>query len=193
MSKLYTRKGDDGNTNLLGGGCVPKDDTRVEAYGTVDELNAQLGLAASLLNDSNRPSELEAIRDRLGIIQGELFEVGAELARPAAPGNQQQSTSAISADRISPLESWIDDADALAPPLKRFILPGGNLVAAHLHTCRAICRRAERRVVTLASRDTVNTHVPTYLNRLGDLLFAWARLANHLAGCNEQTWPKGDT
>ncbi len=192
MAKLYTRKGDDGNTNLLGGSSVSKDDTRVEAYGTVDELNAQLGVAASLFHDANQAAHFEAISDRMGIVQGELFEVGAELARPKSPGNQPQNTSAISPDRIARMESWIDEADAIVPPLKRFILPGGNRVAAHLHVCRALCRRAERRVVTLASRHPINPHVPIYLNRLSDLLFVWARLTNHFAKCPEQTWPKGD-
>jgi len=192
LSKLYTRKGDDGNTNLLGGGRVPKDDARVEAYGTVDELNAQLGVAAGLLDDSSQATELAALRDRLGIIQGELFEIGAELARPAGASKKPQNTPAIPPDRISCLESWIDEADAIVPPLERFILPRGNRLAAHLHVCRAVCRRAERRVVTLATRETVDPIIPIYLNRLGDLLFVWARLVNHLAGCVEQTWPKDE-
>ncbi|MFH1418091.1 MAG: cob(I)yrinic acid a,c-diamide adenosyltransferase [Planctomycetota bacterium] len=204
MAKLYTRKGDDGKTGLLGGGRVPKDDARVEAYGTVDELNAQLGVAASLLDGSSDTTEQEALRDRLRVIQGQLFEIGAELARPTTPGRKQKKTPAIPSDRISRLESWIDEADTLVPPLKRFILPGGNRLAAHLHVCRAACRRAERRVVTLARactgrqaasgtpRETIDPQVLIYLNRLGDLLFAWARLANHLTGCAEQTWPEGD-
>ena len=180
MLKIYTRSGDDGTTGLLGAGRLPKDDLRIETYGTVDELNAALGLARA----SGLDPALDAMLER---IQAELFAVGAALADPDPSGRFHSAVKPEFADRI---ESEIDAMEANLPPLTRFILPGGTASAAQIHLARAICRRAERRVVTLAR--TPNEHVPApllaYLNRLGDFLFVLGRAENHRAGVDDVTW-----
>ena len=187
MSKLYTGNGDDGGTVLFDGTRVRKDHPRVEAYGAVDEVNACLGLAASLMADAGPDSPLAPIVQRVTEIQSELFTVGAELATPRDSRNWDKLTP-LSGRQAIRLESWIDEASAEVAPLKTFILPGGSIIASQFHVCRTVCRRAERRVATVAERESVNEHVLVYLNRLGDLLFAWARLANRYADIPDVPW-----
>lgn len=179
--KIYTRTGDTGQTGLFGGPRVAKDDARIEAYGTVDELNAVLGVVAA----GDLPAELEEI---LLPVQHELFEIGAELATPEPAAHR---TATIDEAPIARMEQQIDRLEAKLEPLKVFILPGGTPTAAHLHVARTVCRRAERRLVTLARRDErVSERLIIYLNRLSDLLFVMARRANALAGQADIPWEK---
>jgi cob(I)alamin adenosyltransferase len=184
--KIYTRTGDGGETALFGGGRVPKDHVRVEAYGTVDELNAVVGWCVVEVAD-------ETIRERLQRLQHDLFTLGSELATPPAPERRvRPETPPLPVGRIEEMERWIDEADAELPPLRAFVLPGGTRGAAALHLARTVCRRAERCVVTLAAADSVPEPVVTYLNRMSDLLFTLARLENLRAGCADVEWKKGD-
>lgn len=178
--KLYTKRGDRGETSLLNGASVSKDDPRVSAYGEVDELNAVLGWCRCA--DQNG-----LIADCLQIIQEDLFVMGSELATP--PGTSLTSKiSALSTEQITVLERCIDEACAAVEPLQHFVLPGGTELAARLHIARTCCRRAERAVVGLAAISEVREDLIVYLNRLSDLLFAWARRANHAAGCPDLLW-----
>ncbi|MCE9557153.1 MAG: cob(I)yrinic acid a,c-diamide adenosyltransferase [Planctomycetes bacterium] len=181
-AKIYTKTGDDGQTGLFGGPRVAKDDARIEAYGAVDELNALLGLARC----ESPPAELDEL---LVEFQHDLFALGAELA---TPDPAKLGTNWIGASQIGRLEQAIDHHDALVPPLSQFILPGGSKTASLLHVARTVCRRAERRVVTLAreSQQPISPQTVIYLNRLGDLLFVLARRANALAGSQEEPWRK---
>ncbi len=178
--KIYTRTGDDGKTGLLGPGRVEKDCPRIEAYGTVDELNAALGLARSLGLRGDDDVHLASIQD-------DLFAVGAALADPDPAGKFHQ---AINASKIERLEEAIDSLEAELRPLHQFILPGGTPAAAQLHMARTICRRAERRVVRLAHEpgEHVPVEVLVYMNRLGDFLFVMARAANHHGGGADVPW-----
>ncbi len=176
--RIYTRTGDTGETGLIGGQRVPKDHLRVCAYGTVDELNATLGLARCYLSDEDLNSLLERI-------QNELFDIGAELASPPERANQFQ---AISDEHIQALEEAIDRYEQELEPLRQFILPGGALASAHLHLARTVCRRAEREVVRLSHESMVSAVIIRYLNRLSDLLFVMARLCNHRAGVPDVKW-----
>jgi len=180
--KIYTKTGDAGDTGLFGGGRVPKDDPRVEAYGDVDELNAVLGLA--------RAAELMPRIDEVLVpIQRDLFSIGALLATPDRDKMDQHLTKArISDERIAELERAIDACDRELEPLKAFILPGGTRKAAALHVARTVCRRAERRVIHLQREVEIPQIVVVYLNRLSDLLFTLARFANARAGAGEVTW-----
>jgi cob(I)alamin adenosyltransferase len=182
--RIYTRTGDKGDTGLFGGGRVPKDHPRVEAYGDVDELNAMLGLARSI-------EMMPRIDEVLAPIQRDLFSLGALLATPLPDKVKQQLEKARLDDgRIAELERAIDAGEAELEPLTAFILPGGTPKAAALHVARTVCRRAERRVIALAHDPEM--HVPgivvVYLNRLSDLLFVLARVANRRAGAAEVTW-----
>jgi len=188
--KLYTRHGDDGTTGLFGGQRVPKDDPRVEAYGTVDELNSLIGLAVcSVDDDDNLLAMLESIQHR-------LFEIGADLSTPRKPAESatQGYVPRIDEDRIVELERWIDRVCEGLSEMKTFILPGGTELAARLHVARAVCRRAERLCVTLSKTEPIGDTVIIYLNRLSDLLFALARRANHRACIADVPWvkPRGD-
>lgn len=185
--KLYTRSGDDGSTGLFNGRRVRKDDLRVEAYGTVDELNAHLGVCLCVLRSPGAPPGFAALAERLTLIQSELFTLGAELATPA-DGAAPKTVPAIGGEACRRMETWIDEASAAAPELKTFVLPGGSPAAAQLHACRTVCRRAERRVVTLAEREPIDPQIVIYLNRLSDLLFAWSREANHRSGVADVPW-----
>lgn len=178
--KIYTRTGDTGSTGLFGGPRVSKDDDRIEAYGTVDELNAAIGMARSTGLDARMDSQLDEI-------QHELFSIGAELATPDPESHQLRI---ISQKHIAKLESWIDDHDSQLDDLKHFILPAGDSTATALHLARAICRRAERRVVTLSSRQetAISDDLIVYLNRLSDLLFVLTRVSNRNAGIQEIHW-----
>ncbi len=184
--KIYTRRGDEGETGLLGGVRVPKSDARVEAYGTVDELNASVGLA--LATDDEGRGVLDG--DRLKRIQDDLFAVGARLA-PADPARARETGRVpdFPAERVDDLEAWIDELDEELPELDAFVLPGGSATAAHLHAARTVCRRAERAVVRLATDDEELAEVVLpYLNRLSDLLFTLARAANERSGVAETEW-----
>lgn len=202
--KIYTRTGDDGLTGLFGGPRVLKDDLRIEAYGTADELNSVLGAARAALasfkpgpfDEPERtgeaaPSEgsaghwatdLDAWLER---IQNELFDLGADLATPL---KAKAKVHRIGEDWIETMETDIDRFDKDLSALTAFILPGGSDVATHLHMARTICRRAERRVISLAKRDEINMWCAVYLNRLSDALFVAARLANHSLGIEDHTW-----
>ena len=180
--KIYTRTGDSGDTGLFGGGRVAKDDQRVEAYGDVDELNAVLGMARAV-------EVMPRIDEVLVPVQRDLFAIGALLATPDRDKMAQHLEKArIDEERVTQLERLIDDAEAELEPLRSFILPGGSPKAAALHVARTVCRRAERRVVTLQRTVEIPSLVVIYLNRLSDLLFTLARLANHRAGAGEVTW-----
>jgi cob(I)alamin adenosyltransferase len=177
---LYTRTGDGGETSLFDGTRVSKSDLRVEAYGHVDELNATLGQVRALGLD---PS-LDGWVDR---IQQDLFAVGAQLADPRARIAARVTRARLTEADVTRLEQWIDAADAELPPLRRFIVPGGGPVGAALHLARTVCRRAERHIVGLGP-DAVDALVIAYVNRLSDLLFVLARLANARAGVADREW-----
>lgn len=178
--KIYTKTGDRGETGLFGGARVSKGHPRVDAYGEVDELNSVLGLVRTERFDD----EVDALVIR---IQSALFDIGAELA--TAPGKEDKLMGVQVGDAdIAELEEAIDRADAELEPLKTFVLPGGARAAALLHLARCVCRRAERRVVDLSSHQAVRGEVIRYINRLSDLLFTWARLANHRAKVSDVPW-----
>ncbi|MCI3919593.1 cob(I)yrinic acid a,c-diamide adenosyltransferase [Paenibacillus sp. TRM 82003] len=167
--RIYTRTGDKGTTGVIGG-RVRKDDLQVEAYGTVDELNSFVGVAMATMD---REKYADLLEDLLNI-QHELFDCGSDLAIL----NKGSRPYKVTPEMAEKLETLIDKYDAETPDLTRFILPGGSAASASLHVCRTVCRRAERRVVTLAERQEINDHVRTYLNRLSDLFFTIARTAN---------------
>ena len=177
--KIYTRTGDDGTTGLLGKARVPKHDARVEAYGSVDELNAVLGVAQA-------QGGAGVFGDALAGFQVTLFQLGAELATTDA--GMLAKLDRVSADDVSALEREIDRFETELKPLTQFVLPGGAPLAAALHHARTVCRRAERRVTALAARESVSPHVVHWLNRLADLLFVMARVANVRAGVADRTW-----
>jgi cob(I)alamin adenosyltransferase len=180
--KIYTKTGDHGDTGLFGGGRVAKSHPRVEAYGDVDELNATIGLALAI-------DKLPRIDDVLTPIQPDLFAIGALLATPdLAKMRQHLEKANVDETRVSQLERAIDACDEELEPLKAFVMPGGTKKAAALHVARTVCRRAERRVVLLAQETEIPELVVIYLNRLSDLLFTLARLANKLGAAGETTW-----
>lgn len=177
--KIYTKTGDRGETSLFGAGRVSKDALRIEAYGTVDELNSFLGVVRSL----KPPSDIEVVLLR---IQNDLFVLGADLATPHPAGNANNPR--IEARHAEELEPVIDGLESKLRPLKAFILPGGSTLGAQLHLARTVCRRAERCVVKLAKAEDIGTFPITYLNRLSDLLFVLARYANQLDSEPETEW-----
>ena len=176
--KIYTRTGDDGSTGLIGGRRVGKDDLRIEAYGTIDELNAALALVTT---------SGAAWGPRLRLIQEELFVLGSHMAAPDGP-TRNTSLPPLPQDAAERMEREIDAADEKLPALKNFILPGGTEPSVRLHLARCICRRAERLCVALARTQDVPNEVIVYLNRLSDWLFTMARLANHEAGIDDVPW-----
>jgi cob(I)alamin adenosyltransferase len=178
--KIYTKTGDRGDTRLFDGTKVRKHDDRVEAYGDVDELNSFIGAAASFLKD-------EGLASMLAEVQKDLFSVGAQLADPGFK-NQSRAKFHISPERIAALEHAIDNFETELPPLRQFILAGGGTSGALLHVARTVCRRAERRVVSLSEKVEVNPSVIEYLNRLSDFLFVLARVVNHREGKEEIPW-----
>lgn len=180
--KIYTRTGDRGETALYGGPRVRKNDLRIEVYGAVDELNALLGVARSQV----LPSGIDTLLVRL---QNELFDLGGELASPDPDARQ---TRFVTGDRIAALEAVIDEYEARLEPLNQFILPGGTPGAATLHLARTVCRRVERRLVTLVEdpRYRIASEVVAYVNRLSDLLFVLARAVNAAAGVADVFWQK---
>jgi len=184
MTSIYTKTGDTGDTSLFGGGRVGKEDTRVEAYGQVDELNAVLGVA--------RAEGLGAMDELAQALQDQLFTVGSMLATPAG-SKAEKAIPKVKAEWVTAMEKAIDGFDTELPPLTSFILPGGTKAAAALHLARTVCRRSERRVVPLMREGKVPNDVVVYLNRLSDLLFTMARVANHRAAVKDTPWvaPKG--
>ena len=175
LSKIYTRTGDNGTTGLGDGSRTDKDNLRVEAFGTVDELNSVIGLLAS----HDLP---DVIARALIEIQHDLFDIGGELC---IPGH-----SVVTDKQVEWLEQWLDRLNADLDPLKEFILPGGSAAAAVCHVARTVCRRAERRVVSLARKEDLNTACLHYLNRLSDLLFVMARTLNHASGRKDILWQR---
>ena len=183
LNRIYTKTGDTGETSL-GDGCrVPKTDLRISAYGGVDELNAVLGITIA----SGLQSDLAAHLIR---IQNDLFDLGADLCVPESDVPSETPRLRMTASQVEQLEHWIDTANESLRPLTSFVLPGGSLAAAHLHHARTVCRRVEIAVIELADRDRINPQVIIYLNRLSDLLFVYARVANQ-NGQNDVLWVPG--
>jgi cob(I)alamin adenosyltransferase len=183
LTKIYTKMGDEGTTALGGGQRVPKDNLRVAVYGTVDELNSQIGvaLAAGLAPD------VESVLRR---VQNELFDLGSDLCF-LEEDKQKWPLPQIEQRHISALEQVIDQMQAVVGPLENFILPGGSIGSAHLHVARTICRRAEREATTLGREEGIGANVLPYLNRLSDALFVMARFENHARGIPEPLWRPG--
>jgi cob(I)alamin adenosyltransferase len=180
--KIYTKTGDEGDTGLFGGGRVPKDHPRVAAYGEVDELNSAIGVARAAAPAAFFDELLEGI-------QRDLFAIGGQLASPDPEKVRKALEKAgLSEERVALLERTIDEADRELPPLTAFILPAGTAKAAALHLARTVCRRAERSVVRLSHDTDVPPLFVVYFNRLSDLLFTLARLANHTEGAQETKW-----
>lgn len=177
--KIYTKTGDKGKTSLFGGDRISKDALRLEAYGTVDELNAHIGVARS-----RKPPA--AIDRMLQTIQEQLFILGADLATPRTRGREK--IERLQPRHVEFLERAIDDVDAQLPPLRQFILPSGSSAATELHVARTVCRRAERRIVQLAKKFDVGTTPVVYMNRLSDFLFVAARSVNKSEGVEEARW-----
>ncbi|WP_018700999.1 cob(I)yrinic acid a,c-diamide adenosyltransferase [Amorphus coralli] len=185
LNKIYTRTGDDGSTALSTGERRPKSDLRIEAYGTVDETNATVGLARL---HSDRAPEIDAMLAR---IQNELFDLGADLATPPN-GPYEDKALRIVPSQVERLEGDIDRLNAGLDPLRSFVLPGGTPLAAHLHHCRTVSRRAERLAVDLAAREPVGEAAMQYLNRLSDFFFVASRAANE-GGSRDVLWVPGAT
>ena len=187
INRVYTRGGDSGETSLVGGRRIPKDAIRIESYGTVDELNAILGLVRTANRDG---SGRKADRDRLDAIlekvQNELFNLGSDLA--TLPQDRHPKQPVIEARHVTFLENTIDELNAGLPELRSFVLPGGGWVSAFLHQARTVCRRAERLVTTLARQEAVGKYALVYLNRLSDLLFVLGRWAAKARKEPEPLW-----
>ena len=187
INRVYTRGGDKGETGLAGGQRVPKDSLRIEAYGTVDELNATIGVARATAEESiaghGTLAELDAILKR---VQHELFNVGSILA--TLPQDVHPRQARVTEVEIAQLEAEIDRMNAVLPALRSFVLPGGCRLNADLHVCRTVCRRAERIAVALSRQEPIDGEIIRYLNRLSDALFVWSRWASHTLGVPEILW-----
>ncbi|MEM9049004.1 MAG: cob(I)yrinic acid a,c-diamide adenosyltransferase [Pseudomonadota bacterium] len=184
LNRIYTRTGDDGETALGNGARVPKFADRVEAYGTVDELNATIGLARQYAEG--------ALDAKLAAIQNDLFDLGADLCRPDIAQDKEAAYTPLrmTSGQVDRLESEIDAMNDRLAPLRSFVLPGGSALAAYLHLARTVCRRAERRSVALSTREEVNPHATKYLNRLSDWMFVASRVANE-NGAADVLWVPG--
>ncbi|NLF24526.1 MAG: cob(I)yrinic acid a,c-diamide adenosyltransferase [Deltaproteobacteria bacterium] len=182
INKIYTRQGDGGETHLAGGARIAKDSLPIEVCGELEELNCWLGTARTLASQSS----MEPLNTRLGTLQNELFDLGAELSLIC--GGKEPPVNAISDAQIQRIEDWIDAYTDKLPTLKSFVLPGGDLLNATLHLARAVCRRAERRLCELAHEHKLPSLTCTYLNRLSDLLFAMARHQALETGTTEYLW-----
>ncbi len=182
--KVYTRRGDAGETDLFGGARVPKDHLRVEAYGAVDELNAALGVAAA----ASPSADVRALVESL---QGRLFDLGAHLAAPDPERRAKSQLPGPREEDVDALERRIDGLETELAPLRRFVLPGGSPAAAAFHVARTVCRRAERRAVALGRAEALDPLVVRFLNRLSDLLFVLARVENRRAGHSDVEWTPG--
>ena len=188
LTKIYTKTGDKGETGLAGGTRVPKDSDRIEAYGTVDELNSVLGIVRCFLKEASGNEALKKIDPRLYKIQNILFIVGADLA--TAPGKTSPGLVTVQDKQVAELEHWIDEWQEDLKPLPEFILPGGGKAASFLHEARTVCRRAERLVVRLSRKEAVRLEVIRYLNRLSDALFVLARWVSKTLGEEEVLWDR---
>jgi cob(I)alamin adenosyltransferase len=187
LNRIYTRGGDKGETALAGGQRVPKDSARIEAYGTVDELNAFIGLACVTCGDETaRVLRLGRLVDILRRVQHELFNLGSQLS--TLPKDLHPKQARITTAEIEQLEREIDAMNAELPALRSFVLPGGTRLNAELHAARTICRRAERLTVALARTEETPAEAVKYLNRLSDALFVWSRWASHVMGVPEVLW-----
>lgn len=187
LNRIYTRMGDDGNTSLVGGQRVAKDDVRIEAYGTVDEVNAVLGMArvslAELIDRHPRLAELDSILLR---VQHELFNLGSILA--TLPKDVHPRQARITETDVRQLETEMDRMNENLAPLRSFILPGGSRLSTELHVCRTVCRRAERILAGMSREEQVPEDALQYLNRLSDAAFVWSRWVNHELGIAEELW-----
>lgn len=183
LNRIYTRTGDAGQTALVGGQRVSKDDLRIECYGTVDELNSFVGAARITAEALPAAASLGVILKR---VQHELFNLGSILA--TLPEDVHPKQPRVTGTEIDQLEHEIDEANAVLAPLRSFVLPGGSRLDADLHICRTVCRRAERLLVALAREESVPEEPIRYLNRLGDAFFVWSRWANHVLGASETLW-----
>ena len=190
ITRVYTRTGDKGETALVGGRRVPKDSPRIEAYGTIDELNAVIGLARVFNAEQKRPGKRHRWLDEvLRRIQNELFDLGSELATPADAA--YEGMFRVGPDQVTALERLMDECQKELTPLKSFILPGGGPVGGFLHQARTVCRRAERRVLELARVEDIGEWPLKYVNRLSDLLFVLSRWVGKHLGETEYLWQRG--
>ncbi len=183
MTKIYTKGGDKGETGLFGGKRVPKSSVRIEAYGTIDELNSFIGLAITEVKS-------EDVKKLLQNIQDQLFTVGADLAAPENEVDKKHPVLRVPKEFFEDTEKEIDRYDAQLKPLQNFILPGGSKPAALLNVCRTVCRRAERRVVALSETAEIGGNIIIFLNRLNDLFFVLARYENMISGIPDIIWKK---
>lgn len=183
LNRIYTKTGDAGETSLGDGSRVPKTDPRIVAYGTVDELNAILGLVLTTELPENVAGWLENV-------QNTLFDLGADLCVPESDEPAEHTPLRVTAEQVETVERWIDSANEKLKPLESFILPGGSPASAHLHHARTVCRRAEIAVLHLADNEAINPQVVIYLNRLSDLLFVLARVCND-NGADDVLWEPG--
>ena len=187
LNRIYTRMGDGGDTHLAGGQRIPKDDLRIECYGTVDELNAHIGVARVIaLEHAGHTEQLTAFGLILKRVQHELFNLGSILA--TLPEDVHPKQPRITPAEIKQLETEIDAANEELPPLRSFVLPGGSGLEAQLHVCRTVCRRAERLAVRLRREQAIPVETIQYLNRLSDALFVWSRWVNRILGQEETLW-----
>jgi len=191
LDRIYTKTGDSGDTRLVGGQKVRKDSPRIEAYGTVDELSAVLGIARTLLEATGAPPGAQALAAVLRRLQNELFNLGSDLA--TRPEDLHPGQPVIREEHVVALEQEIDAWNDSLPALKSFVLPGGGLVGAHLHLARTVCRRAERAVVRAAEEESVRPEALRYLNRLSDAIFVMSRHAARLYGEDEPLWAPEST
>jgi cob(I)alamin adenosyltransferase len=190
ITKVYTRGGDKGETSLVGGKRVPKDSLRIDAYGTIDELNSIVGLARVFNEENLDAGEAHQFLDGvLCQVQDELFDLGSELATP--PEFFQEGMYRVSEKEIERIEKLIDRCQKDLEPLKSFILPGGGRVGAYLHQCRTVCRRAEREILRLSRAEEINHSVIKYTNRLSDLFFVLSRWISKQTGEQEYLWQRG--
>lgn len=190
INKVYTRTGDKGETALVGGKRVPKDSARIDAYGTIDELNSIVGLARVFNEECLDAGEGHRFLDGvLCRIQDELFDIGSELATP--PEFFQDGMYRVSEEEITRIEKLIDQCQEDLEPLNSFILPGGGRVGAYLHQCRTVCRRAEREIVRVSRTEDINDRVIKYINRLSDLFFVLSRWIAKQTGEQEYLWQRG--
>jgi cob(I)alamin adenosyltransferase len=192
LNRIYTRRGDAGETSLVGGQRLPKDNLRIECYGTVDELNAFLGMARTTAEEiSSRFPALADFASTLKRVQHELFNLGSILA--TLPADVHPKQPRVTAQDVAQLERDLDRANEELPALRSFVLPGGSRLDAELHVCRTVCRRAERILVSLAREEEVSSDAMMYLNRLSDAFFVWSRWVNKAMGRQETLWSPNAT
>lgn len=190
ITRVYTRAGDKGDTALVGGRRVPKDSPRIEAYGTIDELNSIVGLARAFNAEQRKPSKKSNWLDEvLRRLQNELFDLGSELATPAE--SYYEGMFRVGAEQVTALERLMDECQRELTPLKSFVLPGGGRVGGFLHQARTVCRRAERRVLELSRVEDIGEWPLKYVNRLSDLLFVLSRWVGKHLGETEYLWQRG--